>query len=176
LYPLHITVAYVKPPETAIRRWREGMKEAHRVEATEWHERMLPKHFRKGAAARYGHQKRKPEYLKFKRMAAAGKGPYRKRGPVLLDGQVDNVFSGLLMHTLLGFASIRPYPTRVTVRMSGPRYITMRPYLSGQPDKAREVTAVAADEQQQLDATLRREVLARFNNAAETPLVFQIPG
>lgn len=151
------------------------MKEAHRVQATEWHERMLPKHFQGGAAARYAYQTRKPKYLKYKRMAAVGKGPYRKRGPVLFGGLVDNVYSGLLRDTLSNFASIRPYPTRVTVRMSGPRYITMRPYLSGQPDKAREVTAVTPDEQQELDDVLRREVLQRFTLAAEAPITIRIP-
>jgi hypothetical protein len=175
VYAFTITIRFEKPPETLVRSWREGMKEAHYAQGLHWHTEILPKHFEPGSESNYHHKPRQAKYKKYKRMAAQGNGPYKKRGPIALGGIVDNVFTGFLMRMMLNLAVIKPYPSRVTVRMAGPRYISMRPYKSNHPDKARELTEVTDRERAQLNDVLRREVLKRFRLAKETPITISIP-
>jgi hypothetical protein len=175
MFPIHITVRFSKPPDVSIRQWNEAMREAHAVQGRHWHETMLPRHFSLEARDRYGYQPRGKTYQFYKELAARGKGPFQHQGPVLEQGKMDLVFSGLLRRTMLDPARIRAFPSRVTVTMIGPRYITMRPFKTRQPDKAAEVTAVTPDEQRELDQVLEKEVHQRFANAPEEPLVVKIP-
>jgi hypothetical protein len=134
------------------RAWQRGMRQAHAEQGEYWHTKILPKHFEPGAGAKYGHKPRSDKYQRRKKkLAAAGKVKY--------GGMVDNVATGRMETMLKGMGVFRAFPTRVTVYMTGPRYITMRPYETNQPDKAKEITALTAQEISDLENVL--EIAAR---------------
>lgn len=124
-------------------------KAAHDDMAHYWHERLLPRHFTQGAAAKYGYQPRTEKYLKRKRrLAAIGK----VKSPVR-----DLVYSGRGQASLRARVNIRVFPTRFSVRMQSPKdrkgkdYILMRPRpakVTGRamPPLGAEVTAVNAED------------------------------
>lgn len=139
------------------RAWRAAMLAAHQAMGAHWHSAILPKHFTQAAQIRYRHQRRQQKYLAYKKALA-------KRGKVKYYGNVDLVFSGQLEKSLSSFVTVRAFPTRVTVSMNGPRYITMRPYLTAQPDKAREITTVVPEESDALAAVADRVVTEIMND------------
>jgi len=152
--PIKFDVQFDRGHQVSKRAHIEAMREAHRAAGELWHAKMLPKHFTAQAKATYQHQARKPKYIeRKKRMALAGK--------VLLSGVIDNVLHGLTEDALKGFVSVKAFPTRFTLRMSGPSYLSMRPYKSGQPDKAAEITRITATEKKELAAEMRRTYLRR---------------
>jgi hypothetical protein len=174
MFPLRITTKFTKPPEASVRQWRACMKEAFEEQGRVWHSEFLPRHFEPYAAAKYGYQDRGKKYQQYKELAARGLGPYRYQGPVLEGGKVALVFTGLLKRTMIEPARIRAFPTRVTIRMIGPRYITMKPYKTRQPDKAAEITTVLPAEQRKLDKVLGDEVHKRFAEAPGEPLIVKV--
>ena len=146
-----------RPPEATIREWRTIGRESHAEMGAYWHKHFLPLHFEMGANVRqkYKHKPRSGAYLKQKRRLA-------ERGKVKKAGLVDNVFSGDMETLLKTLATIRGFPSRVTITMYGPRYITMRPHESNQPDKAAEITTVTAAEQKKLASVLGKAVTVRL--------------
>ena len=159
-----------RPLDVARDAWRNIMREAHADQGEHWHRTMLPDHFNERAKFRYHHQARTKGYKQSKKRAAQRGGD--KRGPVLMGGVVDNVRSGVLMRALTNVASIRAFPTRVTVTMYGPRYISMKPNRfnggrngkgSNQPDKAKEILTTTLDQQQELAKVLDDSVTRRLN-------------
>lgn len=164
-----------RPLDVARDAWRVFMREAHAIQGAFWHREMLPGHFTEGAKFKYHHQARTAKYKKRKRREAAngtlsviripGVGTIQS-GPVLMGGVVDNVYRGTLMRSMLNTPSIRAYPSRVTVTMSGPNYIGMKPNRyagSNQPHKAQEIIATTRDEQKKLGQVLEEAVTARLN-------------
>lgn len=101
-----------------------------------WTEDMLPEHFKVSAAAKYGYAKRSEKYVTRK---------YReKRSATPL------VYTGLLKRILLNFSQrVMAFPTRATVRLVGPSYLTIN-FKPGRPHLAREILAVTGQERQQL--------------------------
>ena len=135
-----------KPIDVAMRAWRRDiLKKAHEDVGDYWHEKMLPKHFKPGASQKYKHAARTPGYLKKKERLAA-------RGTVKrVSGQLqDNVFTGRMRADLKRSRIVRGYPSRTTITMHGPRYVTMRVHKSNQPDKAKEITTITPEEEQEL--------------------------
>jgi hypothetical protein len=155
--PLRIIVKIERPPGVSARRHREWMRAAFHAQGLHWQTQILPTRFR--ANASYPRKKRTEKYLRQKANAAA-KGKIR-------DASIDNVYSGFLRDKLTAPAVIRAFPTRVTIKMVGPRYITMRVYQSNQPDKAKELLWVSPSEIQKL----RKVLLAEYERqrAAAAP-------
>ena len=161
-----------QPPEIGKRAWNECTREGNREMAIKWHKDMLPDHFTRGAPAKYKHKTRSPIYLKKK----------RKSRKALYGGNIDNVFTGDMERQLKKMATVRTFPSRVTLTMTGPRYMTMRVFAGDrskgyrygknrertisrtagqQPDKVAEVTTITPEQDALLvkanqDATLRR--------------------
>lgn len=141
-----------RPPDVSIHAWRRISRAAHAAAGALWHSEMLPRHFEPIARQRYQYQPRTKGYLR--RKAAA----FRK-GKAKAGADTPLVFTGLLRESLMRLGTVRAFPTRASVRMAGPRYITMRPFNSNQPDKAAEVTRVTRQERTELAKVLKREVV-----------------
>lgn len=144
-----------RPPEVSIRNWRRITRDAHAEMGALWHREMLPKHFQQNARAIYKHKVRSKKWTSRKR-ALARRGRLGNGRAVQKGGLVDNVFTGLLEDSLKSSATIRAFPSRVTIRMNGPRYISMRPFHSNQPDKAAEITTTTKAEAIQLAKVLNQ--------------------
>lgn len=129
------------------RAWDRARTRAHADQGSHWHQHLLPKHFQPDAKTRYQHKPRTEKYIKRKKRLA-------KIGKVKYGGEVDNVATGFMERILTSSASIRAYPSRVTVGMPGPRYINMRPHKSNQPDKAAEIIRVTDAEAKELEKVL----------------------
>jgi hypothetical protein len=157
------------------RAFKKAMYSAHEAVGIRWHQKMLPQHFMPDAAQKYGHKKRTPPYLKRKRRMYEKRIKTREGKYVVGSGNTDNVFTGRMREMLLRKSSIRPYPGRVTVSMTGPRYVTMKTFTGNralaaaqgwkygknkrfsatagqQPDKYKEVTATTREERDELAA------------------------
>ncbi|MBW3538772.1 MAG: hypothetical protein KY476_00730 [Planctomycetes bacterium] len=160
--PIKITLREERPADISIRVWRDSMRQAHEEMGALWHSKMLPRHFTRGAASRYGYQPRTRKWQQ-KKAALYARGKAVKRN-------TDLVFTGFLQETLTNFGSVRAFPTRVTIQMTGPRYITFRPHASNQPDKHSEVTRVTDDEARELSEKLNETATKLFNEyrAAKT--------
>lgn len=142
-----------QPPEVGKRKWRECTKAGYEAMGRFWHKNYLSDHFNRAANTKYQHQPRKVKYLKNKQ-----RGGRRKVDGVWITiqygGQVDNVYSGRLESLMKSPAVIQAFPTRVNVKMVGPRYVSMRPWKSGQPNKGREISTVTEEQQTQLEKVL----------------------
>ena len=96
----------------------------------DWHSNILPRHFKRGAAARYDYQARTRKYNRRKLRR------YGHSRPLELTGD--------MKRRLLRRARITGTSKRATATMDAPRY--MYKYKPSQPDKAAEVTAVTQEE------------------------------
>lgn len=149
MIPARITITEQRPPDVARRRFGEMTRVANRAAVLVWHSQHLPRHFEPNAHYRYRHKARTAKYLKRKsKLAAAG---LVERG-----GRVDNVYSGTLERMVRAWAQVRAFPSRATVTMSGPRYVTMKPKSATRPHIAAELTTVTTDESQSM--ALRAEI------------------
>lgn len=145
--------------------WRIIMRAAHQKMGEHWHHEMLPDHFTPTARSRYRHQLRTSRYRKEKADKAARGIPFRKnQPPILMGGQIDNVLTGYMKQQLEQQRTIRAFPSRVTIRMFGPRYITMTPYKSRQPNKSKEITMVTADQKKVLAGVLKDAIVEGIEN------------
>ena len=113
-----------------------------------WAKTMLPRHFRKNARSRYGYQHRSRDYQESKKDKA-------QRGKAEKGGVVDLVLSGNLEQRIKDHVLIRPYPSRLTLTMFGPRYLTMRP-KSGKPNMAEELFAMTNKEKEMILKRMQR--------------------
>ena len=107
-----------------------------------WYEKFLPRHFKEGAAEKYGYAPRDPKYQAMK--ARRGLPPL--------------VFRDVLRGLVQSSHVVRAYPTRFSVQMWGPRYATMRPRpperggTNTRPALGAEIVTVSADEEQEMAA------------------------
>ena len=111
----------------------------------------LPRHFREGNRRRYNHKARTAAYKKQKRRLA-------RRSKVERGGRVDLVYSGLLESLVTRHHIVKAFPTRATINLQGPRYVTMRPKDPTKPFKAREIITVRDDERADLDEVGAKEL------------------
>lgn len=155
-FPIRVMMFEERPPEATVRQWRDLLKASHADMGQHWHQKMLPRHFEPGARERYGYKPRTRKY-------AIRKNRDYTRGKATAASNVDLVYTGFLRRSLSTVATIRAFPTRVTIQMTGPRYVTMRVHNSNQPDKAAEVTAVTRDEADELSALLAEGVTRRLD-------------
>lgn len=109
-----------------------------------WQKHHLPRHFQRGAAARYGYQARTKTYKYKKRQA------YKTGGAV--QPNQDLVFTGTLRTIVVRHQIVRAFPARATINIPGPTYLSSKPKPgSKRPDIGGEITAVAREEFHELD-------------------------
>jgi len=154
------TVTWEKPPEVAKRRWGLWTRDANRTVGDYWHRVFLPRHFQRGAGGRYRYASRGRKYEAKKAwMAQAGR---KVRGlPIAKRGFVPLVFTGEMERLLTRSRIIRVYPSRFTITMIGPRYVTMTP-RSGRPWLAREATRITPEEEAKLTALWGRVIEEQY--------------
>jgi hypothetical protein len=158
-FPIKIRMEFERPADVSQRAWAEITRQAHGEMGEQWHREFLPLHFQAGARERYGYQSRSRGYLEKKRrlfLRGLSKGTELQ----------DLVFTGEMRSLLTSYSLIRAYPSRASVEMVAPRYITFRPFdgpaevrkASSQPNKMAEVTTVNAAEASILSETLGNRV------------------
>ena len=142
---LKITGEFPKPRGMGRRIWSDIKKNAHAEIAAYWHKHFLRKHFQPSARSLYGYRNRSRKYLRRKEFLA-NHGRAFLAAPIQMGGKVDLVFTGAMSRQLIANNTIKAYPTRATLIMTGPRYVTMRVWRMNQPDKAAEITAMREEE------------------------------
>lgn len=161
-FPIGAVVFEKRPFDVTVRNFSKFTKRAFAAGGALWHRRFLKDHFRQDAAQKYKHQPRTEKYLKQKK-AKAKKSLGVKRG-----GTVDNVYSGTLEQSIKGFAVLQAFPKRVTVRMSGPRYLSMRPYKTNHPNMGAELTTVTEAENRVVLKEIEQEFIGQVNKQTTT--------
>jgi len=155
MLPILTTVTYEPPLKASKRAIKEATREGHRQQGITWFSSMLKDHFVPSARQRYGHQPRKRTWIKRKVKDA-------QRGKAIKGGLVDNVYTGLMERLLTSHRSVAAYPTRVTITLFGPSYISMRPRDPNKPHKAAEIFAVTDKEKQKLTDVLDQVTYAEL--------------
>lgn len=157
---IYLGIRITKPQEVSIRAHRNMTKAAHRVQGLYWHVNYLPKHFLPSAKTRYRYRRRTMKTTKRKQQLAA-------RGKVQMGGTVDLVWTGRTRERLGEFATLREFPTRVTVRMVGPDYLRTN-YRAHRPNLKGEITATVNEERKQLAKVFRDDYTARLAQYRKT--------
>ena len=145
----------------------EIWREAHYAAGRYWWDHYLQDHFREGADAKYGYQPRTLGYLKAKRNAA-------RKGKAVSGGRVSLVFRGLTRDAVKSWAYIQAYPSRCSVRMHGPRYVSMNPKVGKNsrmlPNMGREIVTVTDDQRVKMAEVMLDSFRASFRrlNLPET--------
>lgn len=179
---LRVKITESRPRDIPRDVWRHILRRAHQEVGDVWHKEILPEHFKPGARAKYRHRLRRLRYdrRKSQRIGRA----WAPSNPVVVEGPqpTDNILSGAMQRELKRQRTVRAFPTRVTVTMFGPRYMTMRAftgdaaravqegwtygrgrefskrYSGNQPDKRKEITTVTIAERRRLAAVLEKSV------------------
>lgn len=151
MLPICIKVELQPPPDVSARKLKEIMREAHRQQAESWHRRYARLHFEPIGRYRYAYQRRSPGYRKQKaRLASVGK--------VEGGGEIDLVHSGLTRRKAMARPLIKALPTRATVQMATPSYVTMHRRRADRPDLAAEILKVVRPEQSRLGQEMQTKV------------------
>lgn len=132
------------------RKFARCAKDAYAEMGSLWHDKILPLHFQSGAKHRYNYAPRTRKY----RDRRTRKG---------VAGDTDMVFSGDMRKQMQQFATIRAYPTRATVNVQAPTYMTLRPNTfkgSTQPDKFRELSQLTQSDYKTLETKLQQRIEA----------------
>lgn len=158
--PIRVLVQLDRPPEVTIRAWRDITRSSHAEMAERWYTEFMPLHFRQDAAAKYGYQPRSAKYLKRKQQR--GSAGIARTG-IEAGGRLPLVYTGLLRRSARAFVQIRGFPTRGVVTMALPAYATIKPYQSGRPNLAKELTTVTRGEQFVLSTSLQTSIVNRLS-------------
>jgi hypothetical protein len=142
-------------------------KEAHREAGQYWFDHFLGRHWDAGANEKYGYQPRTFGWLRAKQRIAAARG-YPAGGKVPL------LFTGTAREDLRRFALVRSFPSRVTVTMRGPLYITMNPRKAGRPNMGKEVTSTTIEERRKLTEIIRDSLERQIRASRDLPEVLNI--
>jgi hypothetical protein len=153
-----------RPLDVARDAWRHITRGAYEAVGRYWVQTYLKGHFEIGAAEKYRYAFRSRGYRDRKDRAFAAGRPMQKGGaPVIAGSNQPNVLTGYMRREMMRNVVIRGFPTRCTVYMYGPAYLTTRFFKKAQPDKAKEITTVRSDEARQLARVLEQELLDRLN-------------
>ena len=144
----------------------DWLRNAHQEVGDYWHRKMLGRHWASGASAKYFYAQRSAKYLKAKIKAA-------KSGAALAGGRVPLLFSGVLRSSLKAWVQIKAFPSRVTVRMIGPKYVSMTPKKVGHPNMGKEITTVTEDERLELTKLFVESMKRSMNNDWRLTAVFE---
>jgi hypothetical protein len=155
--PIVIVVTEDQPLSMADRAYGKAIKAGLQAEGEYWRDKQLPQHFTPGAKGRYHHQARTTKYL-IRKMAMA------RIGKVQDGGLIDNVYTGLLREFMLTTGQVRATSKHVAISMAGPKYISMVPKNTRQPDKAKEITATTDDDRYDLLNILNDRIEAEIRN------------
>ena len=133
-----------------IRAQRAIGKAAHLAVGQQWDREFKMRHFEPGARERYGYKARSAKYLARKERAA--KATWRVKGTA----EQDLVYSGQTLQDVKNTQRPRAFPTRVTIDMPTPSYVSMRPdpRFRDAPNLGEELTTVSPDELDALTQTL----------------------
>ena len=133
---------------------RRITKEGFTAAGLHWKEVMLPRHFKRNAKDRYGHQKRSEKYQTRKEAAAAGRQTIKNKAgqriPVVKGGTVDLVLSGDSETAIKQTARVRGFPKRATVDMLAPKYFGIK--FKSRPNMIDELTTVRKQEETKLQS------------------------
>lgn len=129
---------------------RQIMRDTYYQIGLRWQKRFVPLHFKRGNKSRYNLPKRTKRYLDQKRRyGQRGRDPQGRR--VEKGGLVNLVYTGLAERLFTKRHAVKAYPTRATINMHGPRYVTMRPYKSQRHNLGEQVLRVIPEEYDDLD-------------------------
>lgn len=158
-----------RPEGVTVRAWRAMLKHANHAMAEYWVKHFVPLHFTRHSGRRYKggvYRPRSPEYMQRKE---------RQRGVAATSADQYLVWSGSLRRHVTKLAYIVLYPTRATVHMPTPSYISRRP-RRGQPDIHHEVTTVIVTELKklrQIGTRALRAVQAVYQRTRTVPPIGQ---
>lgn len=113
--------------------------------AKRWQTKWLPRHFTRRARQRYDYAPRTAKWNARKKREAATSSRVKK------GGRVDIVYTGLAERLFSKPHAIRAFPTRATINMHGPRYITMQPRGKNRHAIGKEITRIISEELHDLD-------------------------
>jgi hypothetical protein len=149
-----------RPLDVARDAWRVIMRAAYRAVGLYWVEKFLAGHFEPGAGEKYRYKIRSKAYRARKdRLRAAGQPFARGGAPVIGGSNQPNVLTGYMRREMMRSVVVRGFPTRATVYLYGPAYLTTRFHTKAQPDKPREITTVTDAERRELAKVLEAEVV-----------------
>jgi len=127
---------------------RQILTATYRAIGDRWQTKWLPRHFTRRARDIYGYHPRSKKYQARKERAAQRAGSKIKKG-----GRVDLVYTGLAERLFSKRHAIRAYPTRATINIHGPTYVSMRPRQGNTRAIGPEVLKVIPEELRDLDDT-----------------------
>jgi hypothetical protein len=153
---LRMKITEDKPADVTVRAWRSILRGCHEAQGRYWQREILPRHFAPYARFKYGYQQRTQRYLAYKLKTGRG--------------MVDLVYSGGMQEYLTSTGIVRGFPSRATITMTGPRYVTPNPVgrRPNAPNLAKEVLSVAADERTELAQVLEQDFTRRLAQWRET--------
>lgn len=142
MLPIHVQAVHDEHPELVRRELHGVLRVMHAAMGSKWAADLLPEHFEPRAHFVFNYAARTAKWLRRKEALFRAGATVRGRR-VIAGRNTDLVFTGFLKDLVLGSASnlIAAYPSRVTIRMIGPAYFTLRPRGKGTARLAREVTA-----------------------------------
>lgn len=148
------------PAPLSKRAMRELTRDGFREIGQMWQREMVPDHFDPAKQRKYRFRPRSKKYLD-RKLREAERGKARKGGRALL------VRSGLMEQLLEREQRVRAFPTRATVLLPGPRYVSMRPRGNRQ-NLGEEATRVTRGEQRRLEKRFDKHVTTLLNERRGT--------
>jgi len=164
LIPVAITTEVQGLSALSIRNARAIQRAAWKALGLHWQRRFLPVHFKRGAAQRYKYQRRRPGYQRRKRYYGRV-GRDDQGQSVVKRGRVDLVYSGTFERLVTRPQIVRGYPSRCTIRIAGPRHVTMRPKDPRKPHMAAEALEVHRNEQRVLTERMAERMMRAIDRA-----------
>jgi hypothetical protein len=145
MIPIRVVAITDEHPDLSRRELHHVLRAAHRAMGVKWAVDLLPQHFGPSAASQFGYQ---PRTLAWKRR----KDAEWLRGRAEGGADDDLVFRGTLRRQVLLSArfNISAFPSRVTIRMTGPAYFTLRPRKAHTARIAREILSMNASHERQI--------------------------
>ncbi len=148
--PLKILVDYSAEGLFASERDRREVLKAAFLDAGHfWHQKYLPRHFKRGADTRYGYRPRTAGYAGSANRVGS-KVRAAIKGIAVEGGLTPLVFRGLLRRTLTQGAVIKSFPSRFSVYMLAPDYAPQRQRTPKQPPLIEEAFRMLPKEQEEL--------------------------
>lgn len=131
-----VAITYIGGPKAKAKGMSKAVKASLKNVTLEWVAKVLPGHFRPGAAARYGFKPRTPEYIKA-----------RKR---VTGGDQDLVFTGNTRDTVTQGARISGSAKKFAYRATAPWYVGMTKKMPHLPNLGQEIVTTNSRERQDM--------------------------
>ena len=147
-------------PTLGVKQLNRITKAAFSEVAAYWYNHLLQDAFAPGAARRHQHKPRSRKWLEKK--AALAKAGVGEDG-----GTRDIVFMGETRRSVKAYAAIRAFPRRASVKMVGPRHVTMQPTNPNMPNMGAEITHVTESQRRKLMKVFEAAVLKGINTCQD---------